>query len=58
MIGDASPLAQPGLWDRVFVAGVPSPGLAKIVGAGQPFKWDEKDGPGTQGAKLTYRGSA
>jgi len=56
MIGDASPLAQPQLWDRVFVAGVPSPGKATISRAGQPFKWDEKDGPGTQGANLTYRG--
>lgn len=57
MIGDASPLAQPTLWDKVFVANVPNPGRAIIAGAGQLWKWDEKDAPGTQGSNLTYRGA-
>lgn len=57
MIGDANPLRLPRQWDFVFVGGVPSPGLAKVSKAGQPWKWDEKDGPGTQGATQTYRGS-
>jgi hypothetical protein len=57
VIGEANPLDLPLQWDFVFVGGVPSPGKAEVSGAGRPYKWDEKDGPGTQGANLTYRGS-
>jgi hypothetical protein len=55
-VSSANPLRLPEAWDFVILGGDLLPGLAKIEGARRPFKWDEKEGAGTIGASLTYRG--
>ncbi len=52
----ADPFALPELYDIVVIAGVASPGVAKVSRGGRKYKWDKKDGPGTAGANVTFRG--
>ncbi len=55
----ANPLgagADPGAFDFCTVSGVRSMGILKWSGSGRKYKWDRKDGAGSQGATLTYRG--
>lgn len=61
----ANPLLLPEFFDTLVAAGIslgPAPG-SDVTGLfrlqdcdGRPFKWDQKDSPGTQGATITYRG--
>jgi hypothetical protein len=51
-----SPLKYPPVYDVLYVGGQPSPGVAVISDADRAHKWDVKDGPGTEGAVITYRG--
>lgn len=52
-----NPNDGPGLWDVLFVNGVASPGIVDMDGFDLEPKWDEKDGPGIEGASNTYRGN-
>lgn len=45
------------LADVILLDGVPSPGVATIVGAGSPRTWDKKKGWGYSGATLVYTGA-
>jgi hypothetical protein len=42
--------------DYIVLAGVPSPGLAVVKGAGSPRKWDVPDAFAMTGANIKYRG--
>lgn len=42
--------------DHILLAGQASPGLAEIVGAGSPRKWEERAGYGLSGARNIFRG--
>lgn len=53
----ANPFRVPEAFDTVVVAGEYLPGLAKVAKVKRTFKWDKKEGPGTQGDSITYRGS-
>lgn len=53
----ANPFRIPEAFDVVAIAGEYMPGLAKVAKIKRTFKWDKKEGPGTQGDTLTYRGS-
>ena len=44
-------------FDTVVIGGEYMPGLASVGKPKRTFKWDKKEGPGTQGDSLTYRGS-
>jgi hypothetical protein len=50
------PLVNPGEWDVLYAAGIPSPGIFALSGGPREYKWDVKDAPGVQGAFITYRG--
>lgn len=52
----ANPYLVPEDWDTLLLGGKETPGVAEVSGADRPYKIDEKDGPGTEGAILTYRG--
>lgn len=52
-----NPNDGPGLWDILIVNGVVSPGIVELDGFDLEPKWDEKDGPGIEGASNTYRGN-
>ena len=54
--GSPSPWAQPGIWDTLFVSGVPWQGRIRIRGAQRSYKWDVKAAPGIEGFNQTYRG--
>lgn len=49
-----SPLTEP--IDYVDFAGHKTPGLAEIVGASSPRRWDERESMGYSGAYLVYHG--
>jgi hypothetical protein len=51
-----NPLDEP--VDYIVLAGKKSPGLADVVGANAPRRWDERKGYGLSGAVLIYRGLA
>ena len=53
----ANPLLLPEAFDVIIVGGEYLPGLADVGKPKRTFKWDKKEGPGTQGDALTYRGS-
>ena len=53
----ANPLLVPEAFDTIVIGGEYMPGLAKVGKPKRSFKWDKKEGPGTQGDSLTYRGS-
>jgi hypothetical protein len=54
---EVNPIDFPALWDTIKIAGKQSPGIATITdSAGRPYKWDKKEGPGTEGDTKTYRG--
>jgi hypothetical protein len=42
--------------DYVILAGKRSPGIADIIGASSPRRWDERRGYGLSGATLIFRG--
>lgn len=44
--------------DKVLIGGRRTPGLAEIVGASSPRKWEESAGPGWSGGILLFRGIA
>lgn len=44
-------------FDTIIVAGDYLPGLARVGKVKRTFKWDKKEGPGTQGDTITYRGT-
>jgi hypothetical protein len=50
-----NPLTNP--IDFILLAGRPSPGIAEVVGAGNPRKWDEQSGPYLSGAFLVGGGN-
>ncbi len=50
-----SPLDTP--VDYVLLAGQKSPGIAEILGASSPRKWDERGGYALSGATLVYKGN-
>lgn len=61
----ASPAAEQPWWnpitdavDKARLAGIPTPGICEIIGAGSPRKWDERTGYGWSGAWLVYQGIA
>jgi hypothetical protein len=54
--GAPSPWAQSGLWDTLFISGVPWQGRIKIRGAQRTYQWDTKHSAGVQGYVTTYRG--
>lgn len=43
-------------WDYILLAGVKSPGLCDVKGAGRPLKWDVVEGYMMDGAALKYGG--
>ena len=51
-----SPLETPELFDVVVVAGVASPGIAKVEGGDLVAGWENKKGPGQSGAGTNYNG--
>lgn len=53
----ANPFRVPEAFDVVALGGEYLPGLARVAKVKRTFKWDKKEGPGTQGDSLTYRGS-
>jgi hypothetical protein len=50
------PLTEP--CDYILLAGQRSPGVAEVIGADSPSRWDEQRGYGLSGARLRYRGAA
>jgi hypothetical protein len=50
------PLRNPDAYDTFVLAGVRSPGLCKISGAGSPRSWDEQKGKGNVGASISFNG--
>lgn len=48
------PITQP--VDYIDLGGQRSPGLAEVVGASSPRKWDERRGYGLSGAIVVFRG--
>ncbi|HMI84647.1 MAG TPA: hypothetical protein VK550_11165 [Polyangiaceae bacterium] len=50
-----NPLVTP--IDYILLTRKKSPGLAEIVGASQPRKWDERPGYGLSGAFIVYTGT-
>lgn len=53
--GCTGPTIAPSIWDKVFFASVPTPGVAE-VDAKRERKVDEKDAPGSDGATVTIHG--
>ncbi len=53
----ANPIADPELWSYATIAGRDTPGVCSVTGMDRERKWDEKDGPGASGARLTFRGN-
>lgn len=53
-IGLVTPLQFPQYWDKVIIAGVTSPGLARLKEWKRAHDWDVKKGKGTLGATLTF----
>ena len=51
---DWDPLRKP--INRVTFAGMPTPGVATISGAGTPRRWDERESYGWSGAYIVYHG--
>lgn len=49
-----NPLDQP--VDYIKLAGQKSPGLAEVIGAASPRKWDERGGYGLSGSTVVFRG--
>lgn len=49
------PLTEP--CDYILLAGQRSPGVAEVLGADTPSRWDEQRGFGLSGARLRYRGA-
>lgn len=49
-----NPLREP--TNRVTFAGMPTPGIATVVGAGTPRRWDERESYGWSGAYVVYHG--
>lgn len=52
----ANPLINPEAFDKITMAGEVNPGLFRLQGAERIYDWDVKDGPGSQGSVVTYRG--
>jgi hypothetical protein len=50
------PITTPLAWSTVYLAGVPSPGVATVTGWSRDYDWDVKKPGGGQGAKETYNG--
>lgn len=51
-----NPIEHGTLYDYITLAGVRSPGLCDVAGAGTVPKWDEKPPTGASGATLVYTG--
>ncbi len=51
------PIANPQAWDKVEIAGVLSPGLARVGEFKRKWVWDEKKGKGQPRATLTFTGA-
>lgn len=52
----ANPFLNSPAFDYVLIAGIKSPGKAKVTGGGRANKWDEQKPSGSSGASLTYKG--
>lgn len=52
----SNPISDPEVWHVATIAGRDTPGLAKVEGNERERAYDEKKGPGRDGATLTYRG--
>ena len=53
-LAGVNPNQWPQYWDKVIVAGVASPGVARIKDWKRANDWDVKKGKGTRGATLTF----
>lgn len=53
-----NPVDLPEVYDDFPIAGLSSPGRAKVSQAAQSFDWDVKKGKGSSGATVTYQGRA
>lgn len=53
----ANPFRTPEAFDTCALGGEYLPGLVRVGPVTRKFKWDKKEGPGTQGDSITYRGS-
>lgn len=53
---EVNPIENPQAWDYLTVAGVNSPLIKGKVDAKRNYKWDVKEGKGTQGATETFVG--
>lgn len=53
----ANPFRTPEAFDTLALAGDYLPGLVRVGAVKRVFKWDKKEGPGTQGDTITYRGT-
>lgn len=49
-----NPITEP--WDFVDFAGQTTPGIAEVVGASTPRRWDERESYGLSGALVVYHG--
>ena len=50
------PSANSDAWDKLIVAGVPSPGVVRLTGHKRAIGWDVKDASGQDGATTTRKG--
>lgn len=51
-----NPVTSPELWDVLYVAGQPSPGIAQVTGFSRSSDWDVKKAKGSSGASATLQG--
>lgn len=51
-----NPILYPEEWDKIWIGQVRSPGVCEVKGFNRSYKWDSKDGKGSQGATSTYTG--
>lgn len=51
-----NPLRAPRVWDTALIAGVETPGHARIIGLRRPRKWDAEKGYGISGGGLKFTG--
>lgn len=54
--GGLDPINNAQAWDVVYIAGQPSPGIAKVGEFKRAAEWDVKKGKGSLGATVTYVG--
>lgn len=52
----ALPGLLPKLYDKVWAAGVESPGIARVSEVAREYVWDLKQAPGASGENMTFKG--